>query len=637
MYGLAPYSDNAYSALRVAVPDPHYLWCGESWATHGVMFQSTPADERWSTQGLAFERLPAAELWSTHGIVFAELGSDERWITQAAGGELVCDERWATEVPEIQQLPADERWSVAGVGAQDLPAGERWETEGFPINLLFCDERWSTDAPVLEDLPADEQWPTAGIELEQLLADERWATAVPSISLLECDERWFFNFVVARSLSVRWGSSVRRGLRVRYQTGKTKVRNDVRVAWSLMTRVAQQCRVRYAIEGIDRPRAALRARWSILDGAVIVDTGQAVLEVRGRSIVLNDWEINTDKGQYAWTCSVTLPNPNDLALFGPDEPFTITIAGEEFSFIRQEPQLARTAPAQTQASVRGISPSAVYGEPRAEKVTKTWSDAIPVSALLEELFGAGVVELRVLDWSIGRNRLAVNGQTPIEIAATVAKATGGLIESEPDGSLYIRAAWPISVQFLEDLEPDHLFDDLRDAFSIEEQVTLARIVNRIRILDEVDTASGLLAAEVDSREDGYNQGRTQFVPGDQPALLIFKSDDVEIEDVTPSAGNIAPLAGGTMEVEETLQFANSDTATLRYPTTALTSSKWLGRDLGTPELVDAMTVKVPAAGVAMLLVTYDAAFEARRLSGVPAQLAGEDNYDVLVVVDGVQA
>jgi hypothetical protein len=40
-------------------------------------------------------------------------------------------------------------------------------------------------------------------------------------------------------------------------------------------------------------------------------------------------------------------------------------------------------------------------------VTKTWTDPILVSALLEELFGAGEVELRVLDWTIPAGRLAV--------------------------------------------------------------------------------------------------------------------------------------------------------------------------------------------------------------------------------------
>src|SRR6185503_9519795 len=106
---------------------------------------------------------------------------------------------------------------------------------------------------------------------------------------------------------------------------------------------------------------------------------------------------------------------------------------------------------------------------------KTWADPILVSALLEELFGAGEVELRVLDWTIPAGRLAVNGQTPIEIASTVAKATGAVIESEPDGSLYIRYAWPVSVPDLDTATPDHLYDDSRDLFSLEEDTVLARL------------------------------------------------------------------------------------------------------------------------------------------------------------------
>jgi hypothetical protein len=637
MYGHGPISGSPYSSLfRVAVPDPPYLWANERWSTRGVGAGETPAWELWDTAGISSDTGESTERWRTSGSTFATLDFLERWITIGISGELVFDEVWSTIVPEVQETPADTRFAVRGITIAELPAWDRWETEGAPGNITLFDELWVTAAPVLRTLDDWEQWVTRGIELAYLVADESWETHVPALYILTFEERWFFNYVVARGLSVRWSNQTRRGLAVRYQLGATPVRNGLRVRYAMTTRVAAQCAVRYAIETFDRLRAGLNARWSILDGSVIVDTGATTLEVRGRTIVINDFEINIDEGQFAWTCQVTLPNPDDLGLFGPDEPFTITIAGEEFDFIRQEPQLDRSGPAQIQAVVSGISPSAAYGDPRADKVTKTWSTAVLVSDLLEELFGGSVVDLRVLDWSIAGNRLAADGQTPIEIAADVARAPGCLLESEPDGALYIRHAWPVSVPDLEDAEPDHLFDDSRDAFRISEQTTPARLANRIRILDVIDTSSGMMSAEIDSREDGYNKGRTQFLPGDQPALLIFKSDDVEVQAVTPSAGNISQLAGGTMEVEETLQFAGSDEATLRYPTAALTSWKWLGRDLGTPELANEITVRVPAAGVAMLMVTYDTTFEARRLSGIPAQLAGEDTYDVLVVVDGTQ-
>jgi hypothetical protein len=37
------------------------------------------------------------------------------------------------------------------------------------------------------------------------------------------------------------------------------------------------------------------------------------------------FDVGIGRGQYAWTCQITLPDPDDLWLFGPDEPFTITI------------------------------------------------------------------------------------------------------------------------------------------------------------------------------------------------------------------------------------------------------------------------------------------------------------------------
>lgn len=146
--------------------------------------------------------------------------------------------------------------------------------------------------------------------------------------------------------------------------------------------------------------------------------------------------------------------------------------------------------------------------------------------------------------------------------------------------------------------------------------------------------AGILQAEIDSRPAGYNNGRTSFVPGDQPAFLVFKSVNVEVTDVTPSAGNIVALGTGTMQVSELLQFANADEVTLSKPYHSGMVAKWLGTSLGSVALVGDSKLRSASKGVGVLKVTYNARFLAYRLSGVPTVLNGETEYEVLIVVTG---
>lgn len=638
MYGHGPISGSPYSSLlRIPAPDPPYLFCNERWSSIGLSLQETPAWEQWDSAGVGSDVQLSTQRWRTSGLIFSTLDFVERWITSSVGGELVFDERWSTFVPEVKETPADSRFAVTGITIQELPAWARWATDGAPINITVADESWATAAPVLQALDAWEQWVTRAPELAYLVGDEQWETAVPQLAILTFEERWFFNYMVRRALEVVYPSQVRRALEVPYEIGTTRVRRALEVPIPLLTRVRRACVIDYPIQAFDQVRRALEVRYPILDGSVIVAIAAPTLEVRERTLVIEDFDITGEERQL-WKCNVTLPDPADLALFGAKEPFTITLGGEAFSFIRDEARHARSGPVGVDATVSGISPAAVYAEPHAEKVTKTWQTATLVSAVLEELFGAGVVELRgVIDWAIPAGRLSVTGQTPMDIGSMPARAPGGVLEADPDGALYIRPLWPVSVPFLADATPDHLYDDARDAFTLEERIGDARIANRIRVLDAADVAGALLLAEIDPREDGLNKGRTRFLPGDQPAILIYTGPRVELDAVRSSAGHISTLSPGTREIEEeSLSFTDTTEATLQYPTAALSVWKWLGNDLGTPELVDELTVRIPAPGLGKLLVTYETAFEARRLSGVPVKLAGEDEYDVLVLVEGSQ-
>lgn len=149
-----------------------------------------------------------------------------------------------------------------------------------------------------------------------------------------------------------------------------------------------------------------------------------------------------------------------------------------------------------------------------------------------------------------------------------------------------------------------------------------------------DGSQGHLSAEIDSRPDGLNGGVTSFAPGGSAAFLVFKSGNVTYDAPISSAGTIAGAGSGlTVEKEDDLTFADSDTASLSTPATGIVSVTWLGRSLGALSLQDSNTVKTGAKGVAVARVKYTCRADAYRLTS-PATLAGLTDFSILVFILG---
>lgn len=624
-----------YDAVVFAFDPVKFLWCGARWKTKAVVAGELPLDGNWETLGLVGQILRQNATWETSAVTAGELPLDGRWITSSVGGELVVSARWATAIPIVQELPSDQAFAVEPVRVFELPLDALWDTDGAPVNVLLTDGRWATVAPTRDALPADAFWQTFAPTLSFQLVDGRWAIHAPQISELPVDALWRFNVAVARALTILYGSQIANSLTIRYQLGRARVANDLVIPLPMLTRVARGCAMVYDIATVDEIRAALTIRYSLLDGSVIDGTPVPVVTVRGKTFKAQDAEVSFDENDFAWVAKLGLRDPALLALFGPDEPFTVTLGGETYSFIRDEPRFARRGQVLFDVSVSGVSPQARHSDPRATRITKTWTESTLASAVLDEIIDEPITLDGVLDWAIPANRLSAENRTPIEIAKQIAGAAGAVLECDPDGSLAIRPLFPVPVPEWASVEPDHTYDDLRDEFSVSEETPLRRLANAVRVLDgAADDAAGVLQIEVDADEDGLNGGRTEFILGDRPGLLIFRSADVALDRVRASAGSVVDEAAGTREITEDLSFANTDEARLKYPTAALDSFDWLGTDLGTPTLEGETLVRLDAAGVGILRVVYTTSYLARRVANVPSNVSPDDEFSVLVVAEG---
>ncbi len=143
-----------------------------------------------------------------------------------------------------------------------------------------------------------------------------------------------------------------------------------------------------------------------------------------------------------------------------------------------------------------------------------------------------------------------------------------------------------------------------------------------------------LVVEVDDREDGYNAGRTSFFPGQDAYLLAFVPTGYYIDATYISAGVLSLVGSDTKEVEDFVEFPNTDDASLSYPATSGFTYSWLGSNLGLVTLASQKTVTLPArtfntvtkkfvpeyrVGVAKL--NYNAACSVYKVSGVPTTVS----------------
>ena len=145
--------------------------------------------------------------------------------------------------------------------------------------------------------------------------------------------------------------------------------------------------------------------------------------------------------------------------------------------------------------------------------------------------------------------------------------------------------------------------------------------------------NSVLTAEIDSRTDGLNGGKTSFLPGDSVYFLAYMSSDVQVSSVVTSAGTVAQAGSVMVQKSEDVQFQNTDTASLSFPANSIVSMTWMGRDLGELTLVGANSLKAAQSGVGVCRVVTNAPASAYVLTSPPT-LNGLTDYSILVLLTG---
>lgn len=167
-------------------------------------------------------------------------------------------------------------------------------------------------------------------------------------------------------------------------------------------------------------------------------------------------------------------------------------------------------------------------------------------------------------------------------------------------------------------------------------ITTSLVVN----FNKSSDSSDILKLEIDDREDGLNNGKTSFAPGDTVYLLLFKSPNVTIDNILCTTGSIANVGSAVKSIDDFINFPNEQETNADYPVSGGFTYSLLGGNYNAPLTVIndgtafkwAAPVSPAAPKIAIFRVRYNSNAIVLRLSGT--MISGLDEYPIMVYVNG---
>ena len=292
--------------------------------------------------------------------------------------------------------------------------------------------------------------------------------------------------------------------------------------------------------------------------------------------------VSCDEDSPYYQCELELRDHQYYPDFQRDKPFLVHLFDMDYQFVVDSRTLNRTIDDEgnqvNTVSISGLSPLCLQSGPRAKTMTKTWDTPTYASQIVEELIGT--VTWQLVDWMIPGYRLAAENAYPLDIANQIVNAVGGLIESQPDGSVVCRHRWPTSIAALDTVSATILTEN--HIYSITESPTNDDLMNRVRIMDQQASYQDRMEYVPNTLGDG-----TDPYNGILYAFLSPWRDGLRIVTTRPSKITLGSLSEGTRVIAdsnvdypaETITF-DSRESSVSYPVMSLDSFEWLDENLG---------------------------------------------------------
>lgn len=403
-----------------------------------------------------------------------------------------------------------------------------------------------------------------------------------------------------------------------------KVTAPFDITAGLNIRVNAPFDVSYRLRLRDRVTSPTTVVYTLVDetGVNVTDLITLTLVRTGEIIPILGGEVEISEGANMWTGTLTLARITDADKFVFDDDVLLDLDGEIYEMVVDSIQQNRTGPEQVSAVLRVLSRSARLTTPRADEATNIFDLPIAAKDAAEFLLGV-TIDWRTIDWLLPANRFGVENASPMDAVSTLAEAVGATLETNPDGTVYVRDQYEVRVADYLTATPSHVFLASDSILAIAESLGPQDIVNKLRIRDD---------------EGSIFQDRMEFEPDTDNELVgtmsIFPSPfrDMDLDTTRFNPPIIILSKLGTVELtkEETIEIVEGE-GTVGFPIFAIDSTQYLDVDLGALTFdTDSETVRSsdPVNKFSLVTITYRTRAIQFRVestqNGIPAQFLAVD-------------
>lgn len=303
-------------------------------------------------------------------------------------------------------------------------------------------------------------------------------------------------------------------------------------------------------------------------------------------------------GDFGWSGTAEII---DIAMFLDLEvadSIRIQLGTEIFNMVINQKTLSRDGDLIPKMSIGLISPTSSLASPIARTICRSWDAPVMAREAAEAVAGTAI-NWGIVDWSIPGGALAFTDTTPMEIIRTIVTAAGGIVLTDPDGSLRVQPKFPVSVPLWNSVYPAFTLRDAEHNLSIQESDTPIVRVNRVLVRGVIpnESTGQFLSAEVDANH--------RNITGGMALVNVYSAPLVGNFVVTSTVGSVTNRGVVTKEHSEDLHFNQSKSATLSKPASSITSTVWIGTNLGNLTLgQDKITMSTAASGNGVARVNY---------------------------------
>ena len=246
----------------------------------------------------------------------------------------------------------------------------------------------------------------------------------------------------------------------------------------------------------------------------LVGVGQ-IQDVAFRTQILSA-DISMSEGDTYWTCNLSISSDVAFSQIKRHDYFEIVVGTDVFGFIVDSRKQSRDGKAGAKLTIRGVSPTAVLGNPRSpilinkvyrsaitarEAIQGILNDATGYDPILRPEDGQYPMQYDILNWSIPTGQLAFTDVSPIDAIIYIAEAVGGVVETSKAGVLHIRPRYPFRMNQISSYTPDHTIT-FSEVLTISDLEDTRELFNSSRIMNkEVN-----IQDQMEYRQDPDNSG-----------------------------------------------------------------------------------------------------------------------------------